>query len=174
MRQDRPKPLYRKVNTRTHNVHHAQTAIDASWLRGKKPSARNEKAQKTIKQGVRHGLDYTPLFKFLLKKVGEPWSKVHQEATARILSEEPLWWMVARPGTEERRVIRTGESSYWSGLRLNADGILERVDPLLRLEDLHPNCPCCTHTFNGQFFVHEFDPNRGFFGRYSEATRAAD
>jgi len=55
--------------------------------------------------------------------------------------------------------MRVGESSYCSGLRIDAEGRLALVDPALRNEDLQPSCRCCTHSFNGNPFVNKF-PDR--------------
>jgi hypothetical protein len=93
------------------------------------------------------GLDYTPLFKFLLSKRG-PWNDVHAEATARLDRQEPIFWMVALEGHERRPYIRAGESSYYSGMYVDEAGILQLVDPSLGPSSLTPSCKCCTHTFN--------------------------
>lgn len=107
----------------------------------------------------RHGLDYTPLYRFLLSRVGEPWSTVHSEAVARLDSEEPIWLLVARNPAEERAVVRCGESAYFSGLKVGADGRLEKVAPDLSVENLNPSCDCCTHTFNGIRFTRPHSPS---------------
>lgn len=55
---------------------------------------------------VKRGLDYTPLFRFLLAKVGMPWNEIHPEAIARLdRSERFLDRGAAGAGTER---IRSG------------------------------------------------------------------
>ncbi|HET7230788.1 MAG TPA: hypothetical protein VFJ16_12340 [Longimicrobium sp.] len=100
----------------------------------------------------RRGLDYTPLFRFLLSRVGSKWDDVHREAAARLDRPDPIFWLVARNEHARREMVRVGESSYFSGLYVDDDGILRIVQPDLRAENLTPSCTCCTHTFNGVRF----------------------
>lgn len=100
----------------------------------------------------RRGLDYTPLFRFLLSKVGSEWDGVHREAVSRLDRPEPIFRMVARDEDGRREIVRTGESTYFSGLYVDNAGILRAVNPDLGPEDLTPSCSCCTHTFNGVRF----------------------
>lgn len=97
--------------------------------------------------------DYTPLFRFLLSKVGEPWDEVHGEAIARLDREEPIFWLVARQESERMAVVRVGESTYFSGLFVDEAGRLQVVDPTQNVATLVPSCGCCTHTLNGVPFV---------------------
>lgn len=156
----RKKPLYRKVNTRTRGVRH-HTGGDYRHERNTRQEKRNEADE--VSRGSMHGrtqrgLDYTPLFRFLLSKVGEDWQAVHAEAISRIDREEPIFWLVARNEDEEKPYVRVGESSYFSGLYVDENGKLAKVAPDLRNEDLRPSCACCTHTFNGVPFVNRFKP----------------
>jgi hypothetical protein len=66
----RKEPLYRKVNTRTRGVHHHKGGR-ARWERGTKAATQNEAQRGSMHAGGQNGLDYTPLFRFLLSKVGE-------------------------------------------------------------------------------------------------------
>jgi len=145
------KPLYRRVNTRTYNVHHGSSrtakAIKATKYRD---SGLPKTASMHSKQ--KHGLDYTPLFRFLLKNVGKPWDDVFSEAVSRLDKQEPIFYMVARTSLEEKRFFRSGESSYFSGLFVDGDGLLQKVDPTLLAADMVPYCACCKHTFNGEAF----------------------
>ncbi len=149
------KPLYRKVNTRTRGVVHG--GGDYKWSRNSKTEKASDAARGSMHAGRQNGFDYTPLFKFLQSKVGENWDKVHSEAMSRLDREEPIWWMVARSPAEEKSSVLMGESSYYSGLKIDGDNRLALVDPELRNEDLKPRCPCCTHTFNGAPFVRKFE-----------------
>jgi hypothetical protein len=100
----------------------------------------------------RRGLDYTPLFKFLLSRVGADWDSVYAEAVSRLDRAEPIFLLVARQESERREIVRVGESTYFSGLYIDEAGILRMVNGDLRAEDLDPYCSCCTHTFNGVRF----------------------
>ena len=99
--------------------------------------------------GQKHGLDYTPLFKFLLSKVGQDWDDVHSEAISRLDREEPIFWMVANDYSEGQDYVRVGKSTYYSGLYVDANNILTVFNPDITSETMLPNCACCTHTFNG-------------------------
>jgi len=150
---DRKKPLYRSVNTRTHGVHHGSGG-DYRWSR-----RREDRMHEGAMGGrQRHGLDYTPLFRFLLSRVGEDWDAVHAEAVARLDRVEPIFWLVARPEAERQPFVRIGENSYYSGLYIDEDNRLRLVDPALRVEDMEPACACCTHTFNGVPFTRKYTP----------------
>jgi len=100
----------------------------------------------------RHGFDYTPLFRFLLSKVGHPWDQVFSEANARLDRPEPVFWMVAQHESDKQDYVRTDENSYYSGLWVDEGGLLQKVNPQLTPEQMKPFCNCCTHTFNGVVF----------------------
>ena len=157
-RHGRKEPLYRKVNTRARGVRH-HTGGDYRHERNtrrEKRAADDEVARGTMHRKERRGLDYTPLFQFLLSNVGEAWSCVHAEAVSRLDREEPIYWMVARTQDERRSYVCIGGSSFFSGLYVDDGGKLALVAPELRNEDLTPWCACCTHTFNGVPFVRKF------------------
>lgn len=143
------KPLYRKVNTTAHGVRHQHGG-------NYKDNRRHEHAI-TMKHGIQRGLDYTPLFRFLLSKAGHPWNQVHSEAVARLDKQEPVYWLVARDRDSASEVIRTGENSYFSGLYIDDEGILQIVNPTLNESSLAPDCKCCTHTFNGIPFTRKYN-----------------
>ncbi|SBS34064.1 hypothetical protein MSP8887_02083 [Marinomonas spartinae] len=149
MRNNEKKKLYRKVNTRTHNVHH--------FFGGDYKNTRRRDSAIGMRQGVRRGLDYTPLFKFLLSKVGDKWSDVHSEAVSRLDQEEPIFWMVAKDFDSAEEYVRIGDNSYYSGLFINDHGILCIVNPELTEDSLKPSCSCCTHTLNGIQFTQKYD-----------------
>ena len=109
-------------------------------------------------QKQRHGLDYTPLFKFLISKVGQDWDAVHREAVSRLDSEEPIYWIVAKSYEAGEPFVRGGESSYFSGLYVDQENRLALVDPTLTVEKMKPFCSCCTHTFNGRRFTQRYSP----------------
>lgn len=142
------KPLYRSVNTRTYGVRHG-SGSKSKWERNTKATAENKSMKQSMHSGQRHGFDYTPLFKFLLSRVGRNWDEVHSDAVARLDREEPITWMVASGLSEGKPFFRAGESSYFSGLYVDDNNILAIVDPKLTPETMLPFCACCTHTLNG-------------------------
>jgi len=107
---------------------------------------------------TRRGLDYTPLFRFLISKVGCEWSEVYAEAAARLDRFEPIHWLVAHGPMDEQDYVRLGESSYFSGLKVDDDGLLQCVNPKLGPENFEPLCKCCTHTFNGVRVTRSYRP----------------
>jgi hypothetical protein len=149
MSKGEKKPLYRKVNTRAHNVRHR--------VGGDYRDQRNdEDARSPMTRGVRRGLDYTPLFRFLLSRVGSDWDEVHGEAVSRLDATEPIFWLVALRKEDGKDVVRVGESSYFSGLYVDEENRLRVVAPEIGPESLDPSCPCCTHTLNGVPFVRPY------------------
>lgn len=148
----REKPLYRKVNSRTHGVRHGNGG-DWRWSRNTKAALQDLSQNGSMHSHHRHGLDYTPLFRFLLSRVGNDWDETYREAVARIDHSEPIFWLVARSEGERQSYVRLGESSYYSGLYVDEDGRLALVDPTLTVDDMRPTCRCCTHTFNGERFA---------------------
>ncbi len=165
------KPLYRKVNRTTHGVHR-NGGGEHRWHRNTKAEAReivNEVKARGMRQSAQAGLDYTPLFRFLLSKVGEPWEPVYQEAASRLPDgnrhwgrDDPIFWMVARDKEDWQAVVRLGESSYFSGLCVDAEGRLAKVAPEIGPTDINPACPCCTHTFNGVPMTRSYDPEKRY------------
>lgn len=147
MRQHK-KPLYRSVNTRTYGVRHG-SGSKFKWERNTKATKENRSTHQSMHSGQRHGFDYTPLFKFLLSRVGKNWDEVHSEAVSRLDREEPISWIVASDFSEGSPFVRVGESSYFNGLYIDENNKLAVVDPELTSETMPPFCACCTHTLNG-------------------------
>lgn len=149
MRAENKKPLYRKVNTKARGVHHRRG--------GDYKNTRNRDSAIGMRQGVQRGLDYTPLFKFLLSKIGGSWNEIHSEAVSRLDKEDPVFLLVAKNSETAYGAVRVGESAYYSGLFVDENEILCVVSPELNEESLTPLCKCCTHTFNGIAFTRAFD-----------------
>ncbi len=145
--------LYRKVNTKTYRVHHLDGG-DFKHSRNKKKETLEQTKGKMFGKTER-GLDYTPLYKFLLSKVGSNWDDVFSEAKSRLDKTKPIFFMVALNEDEKKDYIRTGESSYFSGLYVDDDGFLKLCNPSLKAINMKPFCSCCTHTFNGKLFGSE-------------------
>ncbi|MET3181466.1 UNVERIFIED_ORG: hypothetical protein ABIC43_004635 [Variovorax guangxiensis] len=146
------EPLYRKVNTRASNVRH-RFGGDYRHERNTKDSMRSEATRSAMHGKNQRGLDYTPLFRFLLSKIGADWDSVHSEAVSRLDRPEPIFWLVALRDDQRQDVVRVGDSSYFSGLFVDDEGKLQVVNPTLGPEQMVPSCPCCTHTFNGVRFT---------------------
>jgi hypothetical protein len=147
----RSTPLYRSVNTRTHGVKHGQGG-DYRHERNAKSSQAAEPNRSSMHSKHRHGRDYTPLFRFLISRVGQPWDETYAEARSRLDTTDPIFWLVAKTENERRAFVRVGESSYFSGLFVDEQGLLRLVNPALKPQDMQPTCTCCTHTLNGVRF----------------------
>ncbi len=145
------EPLYRKVNTTAHNASHRSMG-DFRDDRRSKAFAQSEATRLSMHGKSRRGLDYKPLFQFLLSKVGQPWVAVHAEAVSRLDQEEPIFWLVAQHEEDREDVVQVSESSYFSGLYVDEAGVLQKVNPAVGSQTLKPRCACCTHTFNGKPF----------------------
>ncbi len=160
------KPLYRKVNTKARNCHHNKG--------GDARHDRNTKAglKRPMKKDVNRGLDYTPLYMFLLSKVGQDFTAIHKEALSRLDSEDAIYHLVLTPevirqGHGKYGYVNCGESSRYSALFIDEDNTLQKLMPNLTNEQLYPSCHCCTHTFNGKPLVKTYDD---FNLRYKEIS----
>jgi hypothetical protein len=149
-RNNKKEPLFRKVNTKARNVHH-NFGGDFKYSRNKKQETL-EQTKGTMHGTKERGLDYTPLFRFLLSKVGSDWNEIFSEAKSRLDKTEPIFWLVALNKDVKKDVVRVGESTYFSGLYVDDDGLLQLSNPELQTTDLKHYCDCCTHTFNGQVY----------------------
>lgn len=149
MKRDK-KPLYRKVNTRARGVQH-NVGGDFKYSRNKKRET-TERLKGSMHGKKERGLDYTPLFQFLLSKVGHDWDEVFSEAKARLDKSDPIYWVVALHENEREDYVRVGESSYFSGMYVDHEKKLQLTNPELKAKDLTPFCDCCTHTLNGKVF----------------------
>ena len=154
------KPLHRPVNTKARGVHH-RFGGKASWDRNTKSAARDESMLGSMHGSKRRGLDYTPLFRFLLSRVGQDWDKIHSEAIARLDRPDPIFWMVAIRPEDRKPYFVTGESTYFSGLYVDGENRLAVVAPDITAASLEPVCGCCTHTFNGTRFTQAFTTPEG-------------
>ena len=144
------KPLFRKVNTKARGVRH-HFGGDFKYSRNaKRASPEREKGSMHGKQ--ERGYDYTPLFRFLLSKVGEEWDAILREAASRLNTTDPIFWVVALKPDDKVAYVRTGESTYFSGMYVDEEGNLRLTNPDLQAKDMTPLCSCCTHTLNGVRF----------------------
>jgi hypothetical protein len=141
------KPLYRKENTRTHGVR--RKGGDWRWLRHSKGTLSDDRKTVGMAPDLRNRFDYTPLARFLLSRVGLDWTATHSEAVSRLDREEPIWWFVARNDIEKQDYVRCGEDSYFSGLYVDDENVLRRVDPELTSDNFPKDIWGC-RTFNGE------------------------
>ena len=148
-------PLFRKENT---TAHRPQIRVGGDYRdqRNTKKGAHSDAKRSSMHAKQHRGRDYTPLFKFLLAHVGKPWNEVHSEAVSRLDRADPIFWLVALTECDREEFVRVGESSYYSGLYVDDNGLLQRVNPKLGPSSLAPECKCCTHTFNGVRFTQPF------------------
>lgn len=103
-------------------------------------------------RGATKGWDYTPLFKFLLSKVGGNWNSIYSEILPRINDRSIITWMI----DEEQDYVRVNESTYFSSLYIDEEGLLQIVNKSINENSLEPSCDCCTHTFNGKLFTKKY------------------
>ena len=140
--------------------------------RGKGAHKRHDRSHEG-KGGDGFGYDYTPLYKFLLSKVGQNWDEVFEEAKDRLDKTEPIFYIVQfqnEHGEKPRDIVRIGENTEYSGLTV-IDGKLVKVDP--NAIPYKPSCTCCTHSFNGKA-INKNTPVRDYetklVKRYGEFT----
>lgn len=141
------KPLYRKVNTLARGVRIHDSGGDYRHERNSKNQS--ESNRKSMGAKVKRGLDYTPLYKFLLTKVGEKWDEVYSEAVSRIDQEYPIFNMVAILESERCESFSDGGFAHYSGMYVDENGLLQLVNPSLHPNDIKPWCTCCTFSLNG-------------------------
>lgn len=150
----RKEPLYRKENKRSLcTIHNKDIGSEYRYSRNTKRHRSNFEPM-TSKN---HGRDYTPLFRFLLSKIGKDWADVYSEAKSRLDTTDPIFWMVKRnfnDPNKEQNYVRVDEKSYWSKLFVDENNILQIIDPKFPMlpASLSKSCTCCTYSFNGKVF----------------------
>lgn len=141
--------LYRSVNTTTRHRSNNPGA-EYRWERNSKKLPSEQLPQRESMHGKQNrGRDYTPLFHFLLKQIGQPWDRVFSEASARLDTTEPVFWLVALHEHQRRNLVCIGDSSFYPGLFVDENKILRQVYPEITGKDVEVTCNCCTHTFIG-------------------------
>lgn len=155
--------LYRKENKRAMH-YHGDTGSDFRYERHTKKMKKFEGTHKSMKGNKQRGMDYTPLFMFLLSKVGEKWDNVFSEAVSRLDKEEPIWWMVKLDLTNKEKYrnvtcgIMRAENAQYHTLTVDENGILVKINP--DAKPYPPSCDCHTHTFNGKVIPYIEEPKR--------------
>lgn len=82
--------------------------------------------------------------------MGKDWTGVQSEAVSRLDKSEPIYWMVALNEDDKEECVLLGENSYYSGLYVDENNLLQKVSPDFKPESIYIGCTCCTHTFNGK------------------------
>lgn len=149
--QEKKPQLYRKVNTRARMVYHNIGSDFCHERNTKKQKEFEEFGVKiqAMKGNAERGLDYTPLFKFLLSKVGKVWEDVYREAISRLDKEEKIFWIVAKNEYDKQDVVSVTGNTYYSGLYIDEKGFLQKVNPNFNDIKSLVSCTCCTFSFNG-------------------------
>jgi len=165
------EPLYRKENKLA--LHYrGDIGGDYRHSRNTKKNKESDQMKSSMGGKKQRGVDYTPLFKFLLSKVGKKWDEVYSGTVSRLDQEDPIFWMVYvndphndfhhRNGEMNGSFI-AGERSIYSKLVVDENGVLQYVNPNLSVNDFHKTCNCCTPTFNGKVinnpWINPYDKN---------------
>ena len=142
------KPLYRKINKKTHNGWASYTFRKERYRfeRGKKQNYLPEHSPIKRSSSFTTGYDYSPLYHFLLTHVGQVWGPVFQECQYRLDKLSPMTYMVVN--VNEHGIVVDNhpdgvlpdffrcEDSYWSTLWVDEKGILQFVNKDFNLEDI--------------------------------------
>ena len=149
----RKEPLYRKENKKSLSTkYYVVKGGSFRHERNTKEFLNNDAGHQPMHSG-QFGRDYTPLYKFLLSKVGEVWDEVYSEAKSRLDKQDPIFYLVALHENERKEIVRCDASSYYSGLFVDDDGLLQIVNPNAVLS-VKPY-PFETLSFNGNVFTPE-------------------
>lgn len=125
----RKEPLYRKENKASLSTkYYVNKGGDFRHSRNTKAFLNDERTHQPM-HGGQFQYDYTPLFMFLLSRVGKNWNETYSEAKARLDKEEPIFYLVALHEADKKDTIRCGQSAYYSGLYVDDAGLLQKVDP---------------------------------------------
>ncbi len=143
------EPLYRKENkVSLSNKYNVVKGGDFRHQRNTKEFLNYDGSHSPMNSG-QFGYDYTPLFKFLLSKVGENWDSVFSEAISRLDKKEPIFWLVAKNADEKKDIIRCGDNSYYSGLYIDENNLLQIANVNAEVPDAYKSSSE-TVTFNGK------------------------
>ncbi|WP_071842739.1 hypothetical protein [Cedecea neteri] len=147
---NKTRKLYRSVNTTTRHRSNNPGA-EYRWERNRKKVGDELLAKRETMHGrQKRGRDYTPLFYFLIKQIGKPWNDIFSEVCGRLDTTEPVFWLVALHERQRRDLVCIGESSFYPGLFVDENGVLQQVNPSITRKDVKVTCRCCTHTYIGE------------------------
>jgi len=87
----RPCKLYRRVNTTT-RYDSNNPGAEYRWERNRK-KMEDDLLPKlgSMHSRQKRGRDYTPLFHFLINRIGQPWDTTFSEACGRLDTTEPVF-----------------------------------------------------------------------------------
>lgn len=153
------KPLFTKVNTVARRVCHNS---GGEYRHDRNSKKQPESERQSMGKKEKRGLDYTPLYKFLLSKVSQDWNSVHSEAVSRLDTEEPIFYMVAILEQDKVDIFQTSQFTYFNGLFVDENNILQIVNPNITLKDVPVWCTCCTFSLNGIRVPRKEDPKKLF------------
>lgn len=155
------KPLFRKEKKTGLSTHYyVSTGSDFRHQRHTKKMKEYDGNHMPMKSG-KFGVDYTPLYLFLLSKIGCKWDEVFSEICERLPLEhrksifrmvrliESVFQSRNYHSNDVMPSVRIGENSYWNTLEV-INGVLVKVDPNFTAKDCVIGCTCCTHSFNGK------------------------
>ena len=69
-------------------------------------------------------------------KVGIEWNDTFSEAKSRLDKTEPIFWLISLNKNDKKDFVRIGESSYFSGMYVGDEGILQLSNPKLETTEL--------------------------------------
>lgn len=146
---DKTKKLYRRVNTTTRHHSNNPGTRYRQDRNNKRPPDEMLPQRESMHGRQLRGLDYSPLFYFLLGKIGQCWDDVYSEAKSRLDKPDAIFRMVARYEHDQQDYVCCGDFSFFPGLFIDEQGMLQQVNPHISAEDIAVTCRCCTHTFVG-------------------------
>ena len=102
--------LYRKENRRVYRNGYIKKGSNFRYQRHSKEANKRFEEGVGYKESIKNaksshitsGYDYTPLFMFLLKNIGQDFDKILKEVTPRLNTVEPVYWLVDRTINREQ------------------------------------------------------------------------
>ncbi|MGE0969215.1 hypothetical protein ACQFN5_04085 [Klebsiella sp. WOUb02] len=147
---NKSRKLYRSDNTTTRHCS-TNPGAEYRWERNRKRVGDDLLPKRETMHGrQKRGRDYTPLFNFLIKQIGNPWDDIFSEVCGRLDTTVPVFWLVALHEHQQRDLVRIGDSSFYPGLFVDGNGILQQVNPSITGKDVKVTCRCCTLTYIGE------------------------
>lgn len=143
------EPLYRKENTLARDMHH-NFGGDFRHDRHTKKHINSEAMHSPMAKNVKRGLDYTPLFRFLLSKVGQNWDMIYSEAVSRLDREDPIFWIVEHNNEDKSGIVRIGDYTYYHSLFVDENNLLQKINPDVTSDHINVYCDCHTWSLDGK------------------------
>lgn len=160
------KKLYRKENKSSLSyIGHKDTGGDFRHDRNTKRLKNFEGNRWKMSSRKERGVDFTPLYKFLLSKVGEDFDEVYSEAMSRMDGKRaPIFWMIVENTYIEEGILKNSngtivrpdfnnEEAKFSTLYIDDENKLRKVSDLNKSEFKLESCGCCTQSLDGIPYV---------------------